>query len=158
MKPDDSSDDGTAFAEVGESLRVELIRALPEWVRTTVMARLATEPDAEQLEAVIAGIVDSVNTRMRRLVSADIDEPLSGPLEIVRQSAVPLTTLLVELGAEARARDPYASGARPEDVFDIGPMSFLEFDEAVQDAGIRWGAAKAYVHMRRRRASPPHDS
>jgi hypothetical protein len=143
-----------AFAQIGESLTAALVAAIPAWVEAVARARSSESIDRDELADVADEIIESVEARMATLIAADIDEPLSGPLEIVRQSAEPLSRFLANAGANPPERDPYDIAARPDDRFAIGPMTFLELGQPVHEAGIEWGAAKAFVHRSRRVAHP----
>ena len=55
------------------------------------------------------------------------------------------------LGVEPVVRDDFAQRAFPDDPYDLTPASFGAVDETLHDPGLRWGAAKAHVHMARRR-------
>ncbi len=57
--------------------------------------------------------------------------------------------VLVEQGVDA----PGAVRAFPDDPFDLSPATFGDIDERLAEPGLRWGAAKAYVHLARRRAA-----
>jgi hypothetical protein len=39
----------------------------------------------------------------------------------------------------------------PDDVYDLTPASFADVDPALHEPGLVWGAAKAHVHLARRR-------
>lgn len=140
-----------AFAQIGESLKTALVAGIPVWIEAVAQARLGESIDQDDIAD---EIIASVTARMSTLIAADIDEPLSGPLEIVRQSAEPLTRFLAHAGATPPDRDPFDVAARPDDRFAVGPMTFLELGQPVHDAGIEWGAAKAFVHRSRRVSQP----
>ena len=150
----DRSSAEVAFAQIGESLKAALVAGIPAWVEAVARARLGESIDQADVADVADEIVASVAARMSTLIAADIDEPLSGPLEIVRQSADPLTQFLAQAGASPPDRDPYDVAARPDDRFAVGPMTFLELGQPVHDRGIEWGAAKAFVHRSRRVSQP----
>jgi putative CocE/NonD family hydrolase len=40
----------------------------------------------------------------------------------------------------------------PDDAYDLGPASFADIDPSLHEPGLMWGAAKAHVHLARRRA------
>ena len=41
----------------------------------------------------------------------------------------------------------------PDDLYDLTPGSFRDLDPALHEPGLEWGAAKAHVHLARRRAA-----
>lgn len=89
---------------------------------------------------------------VRLLLTTDIDEQRANPLAIVRSGLGPATMLLASLGSATIERDPFAVQAFPDDVYDLAPATFGDIDESLQELGLRWGAAKAHVHLSRRRA------
>ena len=50
------------------------------------------------------------------------------------------------------ARDEVAVRQFPDDVYDLVPASFAEVDPELHEPGLVWGAAKAHVHLARRRS------
>jgi hypothetical protein len=48
-------------------------------------------------------------------------------------------------------RDEFAEHAFPDDVYDLAPASFADVDPSLHEPGLVWGAAKAHVHLSRRR-------
>ena len=110
-------------------------------------------PDETTIAEAIADVERQVRARLDELIDADVNEPRSGPLECVRSSLGPITTLLADHGAAPAERDPFDRRVRPDDVFGLGPMSFIDLGSDVHAAGIEWGATKAFLH--RRRNMPP---
>lgn len=150
MSPAAPSDE-QRFTELGESLRRAILDALPAWIDRGVSDRVLDRRVAPaQVTAVAAEVVAAVDRRLHELIAADVDEPRSGPLEIVRQELGPVTALLRKLEADEPPRDPFDEAVRPDDVFELGPMAFADLGPEVHERGIAWGAAKAYVHRRRR--------
>ena len=54
-------------------------------------------------------------------------------------------------GVPEASRDREAVRFQPEDVYDLAPASFADLAPELHELGISWGAAKAHVHLRRRR-------
>jgi hypothetical protein len=126
--------------------------AVPAWLRRVAIERLGSDARLDdRFDALVSAVQLDVRERLTRLAEADIDEPLSGPLEQIRQAASPVTALLRELGAQPGPRDEAVVRMFPEDVLGIGPAAASELGQDVHDASIAWGAAKAYVHLNRRR-------
>jgi hypothetical protein len=50
-------------------------------------------------------------------------------------------------------RDEFSVRSFPDDAYDLSPASFADVDPALHEPGLAWGAAKAYVHLARRRAA-----
>lgn len=134
-------------------------RALPGWVRRCVdqrhMEALGRPPTPEVAErAADAGraAVDDVAPRVRALLALDVDEQRTGPLALVREAVPYPTAVLRAAGVPPVTRDEVAERQFPADVYDLSPASFAELDEALHEPGLVWGAAKAHVHLSRRRA------
>jgi len=64
----------------------------------------------------------------------------------------PVIRRLDEAGVEHPRRDMDAKRLHPEDLFNVGPASFSEIHPDLHEPGLSWGAAKAHVHIQRRRA------
>lgn len=90
--------------------------------------------------------------RIRALLATDIDGQTTTPLALLREAVGPATELLARFGAVPVERDPFAVQAFPEDLYDLGPATFEDVAPELKDPGLEWGAAKAFVHLRRRRA------
>ncbi len=106
---------------------------------------LAAEAAAKQAKA-------QVMPRIRELLATDIDAQTTTPLAVLREGIGPATAVLAELGARPVQRDDFAVRAFPADVYALAPAAFEDIAPELRDPGIEWGAAKAFVHLRRRRA------
>jgi hypothetical protein len=154
----ESDDDRRALTAYAEALADGIDAALAPWVERSVLERWgawsgARPDDAVRARAAAAGAEAAavVVPRVRELLALDIDEQRTGPLDVVR-SAVPMATAaLAELGVPPSERDEFAERMFPDDVYDLIPGSFAELDPTLLEAGIAWGAAKAHVHLARRR-------
>lgn len=89
--------------------------------------------------------------RLTRVLTADVDAGAGSPLATIREATGRLSAVLVESGARPVQRDAFDEQAFPDDVFALGPASFADIDETLQEPGLMWGAARAHVHLRRRR-------
>jgi hypothetical protein len=58
--------------------------------------------------------------------------------------------VLRDFGAAPVPRDPFAVRAFPEDLYGLVPATFEDIAPELKDPGLEWGAAKAFVHLRRR--------
>jgi hypothetical protein len=68
---------------------------------------------------------------------------------------VPIATaVLREAGARPVARDEFGERSFPDDVYDLSPATWTDVDPALHEPGLVWGAAKAHVHLARRRTGP----
>ncbi|MCB0970122.1 MAG: hypothetical protein KDA97_01200, partial [Acidimicrobiales bacterium] len=104
-------------------------------------------------EAAVAA-ADDVGARLRELLAADVDEQRTGPLAVVRAAVSYPTDVLRRAGVPAVVRDEFAERAFVEDRYGLAPAAFADLDEGLADLGLRWGAAKAHVVLRRRRGAP----
>lgn len=122
--------------------------ALPGWVVRSV-SRFAPELAERAAEAGRQAAGD-VGPRVRRLLEADIDGQRTTPLAIVRRYALRYPTeVLQAAGVAPVVRDEAAEELFPDDPYDLVPASFADLDPELADAGLRWGAAKAFEHKRR---------
>ena len=89
---------------------------------------------------------------VRALLMLDIDEQRGGPLELVRKAVRWPTEVLIDAGVPEVNRDESAKAMFPADVYDLTPGSFRDIDPLLHEPGLVWGAAKAHIHLARRRA------
>lgn len=154
-----SAEDEAAFLRFGAELAALVAEALPGWVERSVAAVLdeqGIEPTgAIRAEAAAAGVAarDDVAPRLRALLATDLDEQATGPLALLREAVRYPTDVLVAAGAAPVARDEFDQRAFPGDLFALAPAAFGDLDERLAEPGIRWGAAKAYLHLARRRGA-----
>lgn len=85
------------------------------------------------------------------LLALDIDEQWTNPLSIIRSVVKYPTQLLQAAGVPAVARDAQLLELYPDDVYALSPASFADLGPGVHEPGLAWGAAKAHVHLSRRR-------
>jgi hypothetical protein len=88
---------------------------------------------------------------VRALLEADIDAQRANPLDVLRSLVPYPTAVLGSAGARPVARDEFAARNFPDDVYDLSPASFADVDPELHEPGLVWGAAKAHVHLARRR-------
>lgn len=145
--------DAQQYAAHAEALRRAVLDAVPAWI-DRVLEPFAVPSDAADRETAAAETVAGIDERLAVLAASDPDVAMSGPLELIRQSTVPLQRWLADRGASAPTRDPWDVRSSPDDVYALGPMTFRDLSEEVHVAGITWGAAKAHIHLRRRSQRP----
>ena len=143
------TEDEQAYVVYGEQLRAAVAESLRPWLVQQLQDRFSVEP--EVLADVLDRVVFDADSRLAELVHADVDTPLSGPLERIRSAVEQLNPHLLALGAEPPVRDPFDVRIRPDDTFAMGPVTFLDLGDRVHQTGITWGAAKAYLHQSRRK-------
>lgn len=154
-----SAEDLDALARYAAALADGVQAALPGWVERSVervhVEKLLRRPSADVREAATRAGRDAaadVGGRVRALLAVDIDEQRTGPLALVRQAVPYPTEVLRAAGVPPVDRDEFAARQFPDDVYDLAPVSFGELDADLQETGLVWGAAKAHVHLARRRA------
>ncbi len=138
-----------------EQLRDAVVQAAPGWLDRVLRPFVADSElaDRAQMQQAIDASLAAIDARLTTLVATDIDTPMSGPLELLRQSTGPVQEWLNAAGAPRPVRDPWDVRSSPDDHYALGPMAFSDLGDDVHAAGIAWGAAKAHVHLRRRSQS-----
>ena len=154
-----TSEDEAAFVRYGEELADAVDAVIADWVVRCVVTVLVDEgaevPGAVRAEARAAGEAARADVvpRLRALLAADLDAQAVGPLSMLREAVRYPTEVLLAAGATPVDRDDFAVSAFPEDLFGLSPAAFGDVDERLAEPGMRWGAAKAYVHLARRRSA-----
>lgn len=129
--------------------------ALPRWVERSVANLLVAYTGSADSAVMVAareagvGARADVGARVRVLLEADIDEQRTNPLTILRQAVRYPTEVLRQAGVPPVRRDRFAEERFPDDDYDLTPTSFADIDPSLFDAGLAWGAAKAWVHKHR---------
>ena len=147
--------DNRLLAGYAEALADGVERALPGWVEATVSRRMhPVEVAARAADIERAGrtAAEEVGGRVRDLLRLDIDEQWTNPLTLLRSAIRYPNQILREAGVAEAVRDEYTVRFLPDDVYDLAPASFADLGPELHELGISWGAAKAHVHLRRRRA------
>lgn len=145
------ADDEATLAAHAMTLVAAAEAVLGDWIRWSIADRapeLATTDEAE--EAIRTGAAE-VAAELRELLSRDIDEQTEAPLQVLRRGTRYATAVLREAGVAPAARDDFAARAFPDDHYDLAPASFADVHPSLHEPGLVWGAAKAHVHLRRRR-------
>lgn len=131
---------------------------LAGWVVRSVEGRCvdAGRPvdDAVRAAAVAAGerCRAEVAPAIRELLLTDPDDQRTTPLALLRSATRCATEALASLDVPHVVRDEFAEHSFPADVYGLTPASFADVDPALHEPGLTWGAAKAHVHLTRRRA------
>ena len=129
--------------------------ALPGWVEECVEAVMTrwkgSVPTGVAEAATEAGrrAQSDVGPKVRALLEQDIDEQRGTPLTLIRKAVAYPTEVLEAAGAPSVPRDDFAHHAFPDDVYDLSPATFGDLEPNLADAGLAWGAAKAFEHKRR---------
>jgi hypothetical protein len=135
------------LTEVAQALADAVETALPGWVEGAVVRRAGrTLPEAQ---AAAARATADVVPRLRALLATDIDAQRANPLAILREATRYPTEVLRAAGVEPVERDDFQRARFPDDAYDLVPVSFADLGPEVAEAGIAWGAAKAWTHRQR---------
>jgi hypothetical protein len=157
MATEDDPDDAARLAQYATDLADGIDAALPGWVEAQVarimVAWSGEVPDAVREEGGRAGRAarDELGPQVRALLALDIDEQRTNPMTILRTAAAYPTAVLRSTGVPPVERDANAEAQFPDDDYDLVPTRFADLDPSLHDAGLLWGAAKAHVHLQRRR-------
>jgi hypothetical protein len=155
--PDDPAD-AAALAGYATALADAVEAALPGWVRSAVERRCReagvawTPALVEATDEAAARCRSDVGSELRGLLTADVDDQRTTPLALLRTAVAAPGVVLAGAGVPPVVRDEFRERAFPEDVYDLAPAAFADLSPEVHEAGLAWGAAKAHVHLRRRRA------
>jgi len=152
-----SADDEAALAGYAVALADAVEAAIPGWVARAARGVLADQGIAvdatlaARIDRAAAAARDDGGHRVRRLLATDIDEQAGNPLAVLRDLVRYPTEVLAGAGARPVPRDEFDVRAFPDDAYGLTPASFAEVDPALAEPGLVWGAAKAHVHLARRR-------
>lgn len=146
------ADDEATFRVYSEALADAFEQIAESWFQSLVERRapgMSTgDGRAEQLRAAAGDTA----AELRALLAVDITAQQVGPLEILRRAVTDVPTRILHgLGVAAVTRDDFAISNFPDDVFGLTPASFADVDPSLHEPGLVWGAAKAHIHLRRRR-------
>ncbi|MBV8385240.1 MAG: hypothetical protein JO155_00465 [Acidimicrobiia bacterium] len=128
---------------------------LPSWVERSVV-RVMTAWNGEVDDDVRAAAAEAgqraaaeVVPELRALLEADIDDQRTTPLSLLRAAVRYPTAVLENAGVPPVQRDEQQERLFPDDVYDLAPATFADVDPALADAGMAWGASKAFQHLQR---------
>jgi hypothetical protein len=152
-------DDERALVAYATALADAIEQALPGWVVGSVERLvLAWQGGAEVDRGVLADARAAgeraraeVGAEVRALLALDIDDQRTTPLTLLRRAVRYPTEVLRGAGVPEVVRDARGEQLLPDDVYGIAPATFADIDPALHDPGLAWGAAKAHVHLARRR-------
>ena len=144
------ADDEARLAEIAAELAALLHEQVPGWMRRRARSILPGI-DPARLETTLADTMEALGPELERILAADVDAGVGTPLAAIRAATGGVTRLLLDCGAVASDRDAFDVRAFPDDLFGLGPASFADIDQGLHEPGLRWGAARAHVHLRRRR-------
>lgn len=147
------ADDEARLAEYAQALADAVEAVFEQWVIGCVESRLPllTAPVRAQATAAAREAATTTMPRLRELLATDIAEQRSNPLDVLRSVVRWPTAVLHEAGVAPVERDEFDERAFPDDHYGLVPASFGDIDHSLHEPGLVWGAAKAHVHLRRRR-------
>ena len=134
--------------EMAQALVTAVDGALPRWVDGAVTSRLG-RPAPDEARAAGARARAALVPRLQALLEQDVEAQRTNPLAILRDAVQYPTEVLQAAGVAPVERDDFQRGRFPDDVYDLVPTSFADFGPEVAEAGIAWGAAKAWTHRQR---------
>ena len=152
------ADDKARLVALSSSFADELVSRLVPWL--VEGGRAAADAAGRELDADEIGLLEAraavtvgadLEPRVRAVLAADVDEAAGSPLAVIRDGLGRFTGVLRDLGLEPAARDDFSRQHFPDDDYGLAPASFAEVHESLHDPGLVWGAARAHVHLRRRR-------
>jgi len=123
------------------------------WLLRLVTERAPTLADSAQVFDAVETSAASLIVALREQLGRDISEQTTGPLEILRTSVGFATAILTDAGVPVVERGDFEVRNFPDDVYNLTPASFADVHPDLHEPGLMWGAAKAHVHLRRRRES-----
>jgi hypothetical protein len=144
------ADDEARLAEIAADLGASLERLVPDWLRRGAVS-VAPDLDPTLLDGALDATMEALVPELERVLTADVDVGAGSPLAAIRAATAGVTRLLVDHGAVVPRRDEFDVRAFPDDLFGFGPAAFADIDSALHEPGLVWGAARAHVHLRRRR-------
>lgn len=156
--------DDLDIATVASALLDAAVEATPSWVESAVHRVVVAqgldldEGHVERLRDAAERARGYVASNLGALLATDIDQQRTTPLTILRDAARFPVEVLHGAGAREVHRIDVDRWAFPNDPFGVTPASLADLGPAVHEAGIAWGAAKAHVHLSRRRAEGNLDS
>lgn len=150
--------DELALARYALALADGIDAALDGWVLRCVYQRCSEAGvdlnDDVRARAEVVALACRTETmpRIRELLVTDIDSQRTTPLALVREAVRFPTDLLAGLGVVASARGEFEERSFPDDLYGLSPSSLADLDPTLGEAALAWGAAKAHVHLTRRRS------
>ncbi|MDW3219906.1 MAG: hypothetical protein R8F63_14925 [Acidimicrobiales bacterium] len=146
------ADDEARLVEISTDLLARVRAAAPRWLRARAVALCAAAGvAADGVDAAVSDVLALLDPELERILLADPDAGAGSPLAAIRASTRPLTEHLRAVGVPPVIRDAFAQENFRDDVYDFGPAAFADIDESLHEPGLLWGAARAHVHLRRRR-------
>jgi hypothetical protein len=148
----DLMDDEARLRDYACRLADAIEAALPGWVVRSVERFTASPAALAAARAAGDEARAAIGPAARALLELDIDAQTQTPLGVLRTAVRYPTEVLRAAGVPPVPRDAFAERAFPDDVYGLTPATFADVDPSLHEPGLEWGAAKAHVHLSRRRA------
>lgn len=151
--------DEAALSEYARALSDAVPPALRRWVIRSIEGVAAGSgielDDALRAESDAAAqrCATEIGAQVADLLSTDLDDQRGTPLDLLRSAVAHPTAVLIGVGCAPVERDEFDQRVFPDDIYGLTPASFADIDESLHEPGLYWGAAKAHVHLARRRAA-----
>ncbi len=136
------------FAEKSVALKKALEAAVSRWIIVQFSNRVGPNYTSGLLAS--AEEVDTnVQRRLTEVFKLQALEQQQNPLQIIREELLCLNNFLQEAGVKTSERDEVQKQMYPNDHFDFSTITFSDFGDVAAEAGLHWGAAKAFVALNR---------
>jgi len=145
------ADDEAALARYAAQLADAVAAVVDHWLMRLVAEHAPQLAQDDVVATELGQIATQATNDLRELLALDIAEQSVGPLEILRRAVSGPNRLLAQAAIQAPVRDEFSRTNFPDDTYDLTPPSFAAIDPSLHEPGLVWGAAKAHVHLRRRR-------
>jgi hypothetical protein len=122
-----------------ERLHRELVAAFPGYVKGRIAAAGLPAVDDAVDEA-----THRLDVALAELLTQPPAEQAGSPLQLVRQALAIPTRALADQGAAPVPRDEHEEALLPEDGYALAPATSRDMGEAVWQAHVAWGVAKAH--------------
>ena len=148
--------DADQLEDTARQLADAIDASLARWVEASVERTYRAWSDRPMPGGVVAGATEAgrraqaeIGALVRALLRADVDEQRTTPLSVLRTAVTYPTAVLRAAGVPEVVRDSVSAEMFPDDPYDLTPASLADVDPSLQELGLRWGAAKAWVYKRR---------
>lgn len=145
------ADDEATLANHALTLVTAVEAVVGDWIRWSIADRAPDLATSAAADAAVSEGGEVLSAQLRALLSQDIADQTEGPLQVLRRGVRFATQVLADAETAHTPRDDFAQRAFPDDVYNLAPASFADVHPTLHEPGLVWGAAKAHVHLRRRR-------
>ena len=148
------ADDEAQLAAFALELADRVDASLDAWVRRSLVGAAVAggvSVDDTAFEPIVEATRTEAMPELRRVLAADVDDGAGSPLAALRAAVGPMTRQLEAWGAAKPPRDEFLERQFPGDPYHLGPAAFADVHADLHEPGLVWGAARAHVHLRRRR-------